>query len=130
MNSFRPRWFSFVLLLLIVSTASAIGQTRRVLKTPHQAIPAGKQCSDCHKARYAEWKTGPHGANQVDCTVCHGTVPASFTTDPKLSICEGCHTENVAQLKSDPFMQGKNCFACHSPHALKPHHKVAPASKG
>jgi hypothetical protein len=132
MSTFRAHLFSFVLLILLAVAGAvqpAIAQTS-IVRPPHQKIPPGKDCSDCHKGRYAEWKAGPHGANQVDCTVCHGNpTEKSFTAKPKLSVCEACHTELVAQLKSDPFMKHKTCVTCHPPHALKPHQKVAPGGK-
>jgi hypothetical protein len=130
MNVFRTRLFSFVLLVLLASAVAvqpAIAQTKIAPPTgvpsqkKHQKLPAGKTCTDCHKKTFAEWKSGPHGANQVECSVCHGNVTESFTAKPKLSVCEGCHTDLVAQLKSDPFMKGKTCVTCHPPHALKPH---------
>lgn len=136
MNTFRAHWFSFVLLVLLASAAAvqpASAQKRG--KSPqvhHQRIPPGKDCSSCHKKTYAEWKAGPHGVNDVQCTVCHGEVTESgFTNKPSLSVCEGCHSEKVAQLKSDSFMseKGKTCVTCHPPHALKPHPKVAAGGK-
>jgi hypothetical protein len=142
MNSFRARLFSSVLLILLASAAAvqpAIAQTRTERigaptavpsKKAHQKIPPGKDCSDCHKGLYAEWNAGPHGVNQVNCTVCHGNVTESFTAKPPVSVCKGCHAELVAQLKSDPFMQRKTCVTCHPPHTLKPHQKVAPGGKG
>jgi hypothetical protein len=133
MNIVRSHWFSSVLLVLLalaVAVQPAIAQTKILRPQGHrQKIPPGKVCSDCHKGLTAEWKAGPHGVNQVDCTVCHGNVTESFTAKPKLSVCQQCHTELVAQLKSDPFMKGKTCVTCHPPHALKPHTKVAPAGK-
>ena len=132
MNTFRAHLFSSVLLVLLASAGAvqpAIAQTK-IDRPPHQKIPPGKDCSDCHKGLYAEWKAGPHGVNQVDCSVCHGKPAESFTAKPRVSVCEGCHAELVAQLKSDPFMKGKTCVTCHPPHALKPHQKAASAGKG
>jgi hypothetical protein len=126
MNSFRARLFSSVLLVLLASAAAV---QPAIAQKPHQKIPPGKDCSDCHKGLYAEWNAGPHGVNQVTCTVCHGNVTENFTAKPRVSVCEGCHAELVAQLKSDPFMKRKTCVACHPPHTLKPHLKVAPAGK-
>ena len=131
MNIFRAHLFSSVLLVLLASAVAvlpAVAQTR-IVRPPHQKIPAGKTCSDCHKGLSAEWKAGPHGVNQVDCSVCHGNPAESFTAKPKLSVCDTCHAELVAQLKSDPFMKGKTCITCHPPHALKPHKTAAPAAK-
>ncbi len=80
---------------------------------------------------YAQWKDSPHGAGGIECTVCHGEITAqSVTATPALSVCDTCHTEQVAQLKSDPFKQGKTCVTCHSPHTFLGHQKVAPAGKG
>jgi hypothetical protein len=140
MNTFRARLFSSVLLVLLASAAAvqpAIAQKAvvnipqpAITQKPHQTIPPGKDCSNCHKGLYAEWNAGPHGVNQVQCIVCHGNVTESFTAKPPLSVCEGCHAQ-VAQLKSDPFMKHKTCVTCHPPHALKPHQKVvASGSKG
>jgi cytochrome c551/c552 len=46
-----------------------------------------------------------------------------------LSTCDTCHTEQVAQLKSDPFMKGKTCVSCHQPHTFLGHPKAAPAGE-
>jgi len=35
-----------------------------------------------------------------------------------------CHTEQVAQLKSDPFMKRKTCVTCHPPHGFMVHKKA------
>ena len=135
MNTFRAHLFSFVLLVLLASaTAVQPASAQKKGQSPqvhHQKIAPGKDCSSCHKKTYAEWKAGPHGANDVQCTTCHGEVAGSVTNKPSLSVCEGCHSELVAQLKSDSFMseKGKTCVTCHPPHALKPHQKVASGGK-
>ncbi len=147
MNTFRARLFGSVLLVLLALTAAgqpAIAQVGSSVQTIpitppastypaggklHQKIPSGKDCFDCHKRLYSEWNAGPHGVNQVQCSVCHGNVTESFTAKPPVSVCEGCHADPVAQLKSDPFMQGKTCVTCHPPHALKPHQKMTSATK-
>ena len=126
MNTFRARLFTSVLLVLL-ALAAAIQPANAQQKPHKQKIPPGKSCSDCHKGLYAVWKAGPHGVNDVQCIVCHGNVTESFTAKPKLSVCEGCHADLVAQLKSDPFMKHKTCVTCHPQHALKPHQKAASA---
>jgi hypothetical protein len=76
---------------------------------------------------YAQWKGSPHGAGDVQCTVCHGEITAqSVDATPALSACDTCHAEQVAQLKSDPFKQGKTCVNCHQPHTFLGHPKAAP----
>ena len=125
MNIFRAYLFSSVLLVLLASAAAVPA----IAQKPHNRIPPGKECSDCHKGLTAEWKAGPHGVNQVDCTVCHGKVTENFAAEPRLKVCEGCHGELVAQLKADPFMKGKTCVTCHPPHALEPHKKAASPGK-
>lgn len=134
MKSFCVCLFSFVLLVLLASVAvpPAVAQTKgKPLLKQHQRIPVGKDCSSCHRKTYAEWKAGPHGANDVQCTVCHGDITSTVMVTPALSTCEGCHADKVAQLKSDPFMteKRKTCVTCHPPHALKPHQKAASAGK-
>jgi uncharacterized paraquat-inducible protein A len=79
MNSFRALLFSSALLVFLVLAAAvqpAIAQKAHATQKHHQAIPAGKTCSDCHKMTYAQWKGSPHGANDVQCTVCHGEITA------------------------------------------------------
>ena len=129
MNSFRARMFSPALLVFLVLAAAvqpAIAQKAHARQEHHQAIPAGKTCSSCHKMTYAQWKGSPHGASDVQCTVCHGEITAqSVAATPALSVCETCHSEQVAQLNSDPFKQGKTCVTCHSPHTFTGHQKVA-----
>lgn len=135
MKSLRACLFGSVLLGLLACVAAqpAVAQTKgKAVAKHHQKIPAGKDCSSCHKKTFAEWKGGPHGANGVECTVCHGEITANTVLmPPALSTCEGCHADKVAQVKTDPFMteQRKTCVTCHPPHALKPHQQAAAAGK-
>lgn len=135
MTRFRAYCFGAILLGLLACLAvpTAVAQTQgKAVAKHHQKIPAGKDCSSCHKKTFAEWKGGPHGANGVECTVCHGEITATTVLmPPALTTCAGCHEDKVAQLKSDPFMseQHKTCVTCHPPHALKPHSQAAPAGK-
>jgi len=132
-NTRRAFLFSSVLLVLLVLAAAvqpAIAQKTRATQKHHQTIPAGKTCSDCHKMTYAQWKASPHGANDVQCTVCHGEITAqSVAATPALSTCGTCHAEQVAQLNSDVFMKGKTCVTCHPPHTFMPHKKAVAAGK-
>lgn len=133
MKTRRTFLFSSVLLALLVLAAAvqpAIAQKTRAAQKHHQPIPAGRTCADCHKMTYAQWKASPHGANDVQCTVCHGEVAAqSVAATPALSTCANCHAEQAAQLKSDAFMKGKTCVSCHPPHTFMPHKKTAAAGK-
>lgn len=106
MNTLRTRLFRSVLLVLVALAAAvqpAITQLtpqparppESLARKPHQKIPPGKDCSSCHTKIYAEWKAGPHGKNDVQCSVCHGNVTENFTTKPSLSVCEGCHAEHA-----------------------------------
>jgi hypothetical protein len=62
--------------------------------------------------------------------VCHGeTTSKDFAGLPALSTCDTCHADQVAQLKSDPFMKGKTCVSCHQAHTFVEHKKAAPAGK-
>ena len=82
------------------------------------------------QAIYDQWKASPHAANGVECTVCHGeTTAPDFAATPALSTCETCHTDQVASLKSDPFMNGKTCVSCHQAHVFVEHKKAEPAGK-
>jgi hypothetical protein len=106
-----------------------MAQKTHAIQKRHGAIPAGKTCIDCHKAKYAEWKVSPHGKNDVQCSACHGEVTArAVAVTPALSTCDPCHAEQAAQLKSDAFMKGKTCITCHPPHGFMPHKKAAAAS--
>ena len=133
MNTLRASLFASVLLVLLVSAAAvqpAIAQKAHATQKYHQVIPAGKTCSSCHQMTYAQWKGSPHGANDVQCTVCHGEITAqNVSATPALSTCDTCHAEQVTQLKSDPFMKGKTCVTCHPPHTFMPHKKAAAAGK-
>jgi hypothetical protein len=133
MNTRRAFLFSSALLVLFVLAAAvqpAIAQKAHGIQEHHQTIPAGKTCSSCHQMTYAQWKGSPHGTNDVQCTVCHGEITAqSVAATPALSVCAPCHAEQVAHLKSDPFMKGKTCVTCHPPHTFMPHKKAAVAGK-
>jgi hypothetical protein len=96
----------------------------------HRLIPAGDTCATCHKAIYDQWKASPHAANGVECTVCHGeTTAKDFAGTPALSTCDACHGDQVAQLKSDPFMKDRTCVSCHQAHIFVEHKQAAPAGK-
>jgi hypothetical protein len=128
-NRFRTCLFGSALLVFLSMAASvhpALGQQDQATHIHHRLIPAGDTCATCHKAVYAQWKASPHGANGIECTVCHGeTTAADFAGKPGLSTCENCHTDQVAQLKSDPFMKGKSCVSCHQAHIFVEHKKAA-----
>jgi len=133
MNGFCARMFGltlFVFLVLAIAVQPAIAQQDQAKHIFHRLIPAGDTCSTCHKVIYDQWKASPHGANGVECTVCHGeTTAKDFAGTPALSTCGNCHTDQVAQLKSDPFMKGRTCVNCHQAHTFVEHKKAAPAGK-
>jgi hypothetical protein len=132
-NRFGARMFGltlFVFLFLAIAVQPAMAQQDQATHVFHRGIPAGDTCSTCHKAIYDQWKASPHAANGIECTVCHGE-PASkdFAGMPALSTCANCHGDQVAQLKSDPFMNGKTCVSCHQAHIFVEHKKAAPAAE-
>jgi hypothetical protein len=117
-------------LVLAIAVQPAMAQLDQAKHIYHRLIPAGDTCATCHKAIYDQWKASPHGANGVECTVCHGeTTARDFAGTPALSACETCHADQVPQLKSDPFMKGKTCVSCHQAHIFAEHKKAAPAGK-
>ena len=133
MNSFGARMFGltlFGLLALAIAVPPGMAQQDQATHVFHRLIPAGDTCSTCHQAVYDQWKASPHSANGVECTVCHGeTTAKDFASRPALSTCEGCHSDQVAQLKSDPFMKGGTCVSCHQAHVFVEHKKAAPAGQ-
>ena len=133
MNSFCARMFGltlFVFLVLAIAVQPAIAQQDQAKHIFHRLLPAGDTCSSCHKVVYDQWKASPHAANGVECTVCHGeTTAPDFAGRPGLSACDTCHSDQVPQLKSDPFMKGKTCVSCHQAHIFEEHKKAAPADK-
>jgi hypothetical protein len=132
-NRFSARIFGlslFVFLVLAIAVQPAIAQLEQGKHIYHRLIPAGDTCATCHKVIYDQWKASPHGANGVECTACHGeTTAPDFAGTPGLSACDTCHTEQVAQLKSDPFMKGKTCVSCHQAHIFVEHKKAPPQGK-
>ncbi len=133
MNRFYARMFGvalFVCLFSAIAVQPAMGQQDQAKHVFHRGIPAGDTCATCHKAIYDQWKASPHSANGVECTVCHGEpASADFAGMPALSTCANCHGDQVAQLKSDPFMNGKTCVSCHQAHIFVEHKKAAPAGE-
>ena len=133
MNSFCARMFGlalFVFLVLTIAVQPATAQQDQAKHIVHRLIPAGDTCASCHKAIYDQWKASPHAANGVECTVCHGeTTDKDFAGMPAKSTCEACHSDQVAQLKSDPFMTGKTCVSCHQAHTFVEHKTAVPAGK-
>jgi len=107
-----------------------MAQQEQATHVMHRLIPAGDTCATCHKAVSDQWKASPHAANGVECTVCHGeTTAKDFAGKPGLSTCEACHADQVAQLKSDTFMNGKTCVSCHQAHAFVEHKKTPAVDK-
>ena len=133
MNRLCTRMFGltlFAFLVFAIAVQPVIAQQDKATHVHHRLIPAGDTCATCHKVIYDQWKASPHAANGVECTVCHGeTTATDFAGLPALSTCETCHADQVAQLKSDPFMSGKTCVNCHQPHSFVEHKKAAPAAK-
>ncbi len=133
MNRFCKRLFGLALfgfLVLAVAVQPAMAQKEQAIHVHHRLIPAGDTCATCHKVIYDQWKASPHNANGVECTVCHGeTTAPDFAGMPALSTCDTCHSDQVAQLKSDPFMKGKTCVSCHQAHSFVEHKKAAPAGE-
>jgi hypothetical protein len=133
MDRFRAFLYSAALLVFSVLAAGvqpATAQQDQPKHIHHRLLPAGDTCATCHKAVYDQWKDSPHATNGVECTVCHGeTTAPDFAGTPGLSTCDACHGDQVAQLKSDPFMKGKTCVSCHQAHIFVEHKKAAPAGK-
>lgn len=120
----------FAFLFLAVTLQPAVAQRDQPLHVVHRGIPAGDTCETCHKPIYDQWKAGPHSANGVECTVCHGEPGSKeFAGIPAVSACESCHSDQVAQLKSDSFMKGKTCVSCHQAHTFVEHKKAAVAGE-
>ena len=111
MNRLCVRMFCltlFAFLILAFAVQPSMAQQDQAKHIYHRLIPAGDTCATCHKAVYDQWKASPHGANGVECTVCHGeTTAPDFAAVPAFSTCDSCHTDQVAQLKSNPFMAGR-----------------------
>ena len=133
MNRFIAYMFGSAMLVLLFSAAAVqpvIAQQEQATHIFHRLIPAGDTCATCHKVIYDQWKASPHAANGVECTVCHGeTTAKDFAGKPGLNTCDTCHTDQVAQLKSDPFMKGKTCVTCHQAHVFVEHKKAASAAE-
>jgi hypothetical protein len=120
----------FALLFFAAAVQPASAQQEHAKPIHHRLIPAGDTCATCHKGIYDQWKASPHAANSVECTVCHNdTTSPDFTGAPTLSTCETCHSDQVAQVKSDPFMKGKTCVSCHQAHKFVEHPKVPTAGQ-
>jgi hypothetical protein len=130
-NNFCARVFCltfFVFLVLGIAVQPASAQREQAKHIYHRLIPAGDTCATCHKAVWDQWKASPHAANGVECTVCHGeTTSKDFAGTPAFSTCDSCHADQVAQLKTDPFMKGATCTTCHQAHVFTEHKKAAPA---
>jgi hypothetical protein len=132
-NRFRVILYSSALLAflgLAIAVEPASAQLDQAKHIHHRLLPAGDTCANCHKGIYDQWKASPHAANGVECTVCHGeTTAPDFAGTPGLSTCDTCHSDQVASLKSDPFMKGKTCVSCHQAHIFVAHKKADAAGK-
>jgi len=120
----------FAFLVFAVAAQPAMAQQEQAKHIFHRLIPPGDTCATCHKAIWDQWKASPHAANGVECTVCHGeTTAPDFAGTPALSTCGTCHADQVAQLKSDPFMKDRTCVTCHQAHTFVEHKKAAAAGQ-
>jgi hypothetical protein len=132
-NCFRQCMFGiavFLFLFLAAAVQPSIAQQEQPTHIFHRLIPAGNTCETCHKAIFAQWKASPHAENGLECTVCHGeTTAPDFAGKPGLGACESCHSDQVAQLKTDAFMKGKTCVTCHLAHIFTMHKKTAAAGQ-
>ena len=133
MNRLCARIFGltlFAFLVFAVAAQPAMAQQEQAKHIFHRLIPPGDTCATCHKAIWDQWKASPHAANGVECTVCHGeTTAPDFAGTPALSTCGTCHADQVAQLKSDPFMKDRTCVTCHQAHTFVEHKKAAAAGQ-
>ena len=133
MNRFVARRFGlalFAFLVFAVAAPPAMAQQEQAKHIFHRLIPAGDTCATCHKAVWDQWKASPHAASGVECTACHGeTTAPDFAATPALSTCGTCHADQVAQLKSDPFMKDRTCVTCHQAHTFVEHKKAAAAGQ-
>jgi hypothetical protein len=120
-------------LLAVPPAASAQGTSRGKGggRAAHPKVGAVETCEACHAeatpAAFRDWSESAHGINLVKCFVCHGSVGADFTRRPVADRCIGCHADQVASMRA-PAMKGKDCFSCHTAHALNPHATTRAAS--
>jgi hypothetical protein len=123
----RLRFPVLVVALLAVPLAASAQGTPRGKgggRAAHPKVNAAEACEECHSqatpAAFREWQQGTHGINLVKCFVCHGSTGADFKRKPVADRCIGCHADQVASM-SGAAMKGKDCFSCHTAHALNPH---------
>jgi len=126
-----------IILLLALAAGLAAGQKKAAPPAHPDIGGASGECLECHRGIsreiVADWEKSKHGSRQVPCVTCHNAVGADFVRRPGAEKCVACHAEAVETLRQ-PGMQGKDCFACHTPHGLNPHrslwHKPVSAKKG
>jgi hypothetical protein len=93
---------------------------------PHRDVSAAQEqdCATCHRtatpAVTTAWEASPHGVSLVKCLVCHGSTGRDFRARPASDGCRACHASQVETLAHRAPRAPKDCFACHSPHALSP----------
>lgn len=93
----------------------------------HPELDEDLPCADCHEDEADAWYGGKHGMNNIKCFVCHGSIEDNYMPEPPMERCIGCHADQVASMETE-FMEGKNCFTCHTNHSLSPH--VSPVHGG
>lgn len=87
------------------------------------SLPSFAQnCVNCHKlvtpSIVADWQLSKHSANDVDCTVCHGTAHSGpsnvdLAELPTPETCAACHETQVEQ-----FSKGKHSLAWSAMYAM------------
>jgi hypothetical protein len=111
----RPELAIALALALASPPALAAGRSR----AKHPDVGAEQECAACHRtqtaASFEAWERSPHGVALVKCVACHGSAGADFRPKPAATSCEGCHPVQVASLAKKSV---RDCYACHSPHAL------------
>lgn len=111
---------SLIIGILLVYGFTDSSQVKKGDKHPKVDWEIG--CQECHKDAtpevYVKWEASRHGEVNFGCYMCHGDGQEVFYKKGKDDRCDGCHSNQAADMKKT---KNKSCFNCHNGHSLKFH---------
>ncbi|GAB4178041.1 MAG: hypothetical protein Kow00108_13660 [Calditrichia bacterium] len=79
-------------------------------------------CVECHQEATPDivksWRSSKHGMMNFACYMCHGDGEESFSVQPQVDRCVGCHSGNEVDFSKT---KASSCFDCHQGHSLQFH---------
>ncbi|MGD8821468.1 MAG: cytochrome c3 family protein [Anaerolineales bacterium] len=81
---------------------------------PMSANRSAELCGDCHTTTFFEWSVSSHGANDMDCVVCHDPHATDLKEYNASTLCATCHQTTASNYTHTAHNEvGLSCADCH-----------------